>query len=659
MRSGPIERMPRHRVDSRRDHVLPTAWVRTEGVGLSRTGGAWLVHSATPQLGAGEEPLLAMLGRDPDAAAAVVVEAARSGRRTYVLVGPGWAGGETAKQLAKAPRVLLRRVPEVPASAIHCDGEAQLWLGGGYGLRLDATQAANLRQTFLRLFWHDATEESWSGEPQLIWRAAKDRPFDVPDVPSSALLRIVDSSAQLPSPSSNGVLHRMEGLPPERPPRRLWCPAGPNHHNRLAALARAGTAITWQERGLPDILVEPASGEVLLPGSQGRLRVALTSDQRRAVLGILERDGSWVFRAGVRIGDDAHRQAQFWLPGQPTARGLSAEQRLPLSDVLADTLRSVPDTEPPTWPSADPLALAARYEWTVVPPAAPLGCSADALVGAWGQVDSDWKTRLETLRSALDAAEGDRSRIGRAFSRLMGAMMGFQRTRDGLLKTVEALESRRPSATGPEGASDLLRQLAEAEEKARKLEADLEEAERKAREDEERDKQRAGWQARLDAAKRDLPLRRQELVSAEGERAQLGDQLSATEEELKAAEKSTKKDLKARQRKLSDDLQRANRSIKRLKGEVEALEQQVAEPFTFRPPANLTKRASGGGGRFVPQRSKVPAGTPVPQEALPEVGELRSRKAERYLVIARWEDLDAGEQVAARLSARLVAPEGT
>jgi hypothetical protein len=618
------------------------------------------VHGGTPQLGAGEVPLLAILGRDADAAAAVVVEAARSGRRTYVLVGREWAGGATAKQLAQAPRVLLRRVPEVPASAIHCDDVAQVWLGGGYALRLEPTQAGNLRQTFLRLFWHDATEESWSGEPQLIWRAAKDRPFDVPEVPSSALLRIVASSVQLPSPSSNGVLHRMDGLPPEPPPRRLWCPAGPNHHDRLAALARAGTSITWQERGLPDILVEPASGEVLLPGSQGRLRVALTSDQRRDVLALLEQDAPWVFRTGLRIGDDAHRQAQFWLPSEPAARGLTAEQKFPLSDVPAERLRSVPDTEPPTWPSADPLALAARYEWTVTPPAAPSGCRADALVGAWRQVDSDWKTRLEALRSALETAEGDRSRIGRAFSRLMGAMMGFQRTQSGLLKTVEALESKLPSAAGPAGASDLLRQLAEAEEKAGTLASDLKEAERKAREDEERDKQRAAWQACVDTAKRDLPLRRQELASAEGERAQLGDQLGATEEELKAADKSVKKDLKARQRKLSDDLQRANRSIKRLKGKVEALQQHVAEPFTFRPPANLTKRAcGGGGGRFVPQRSKAPAGTQVPQEALPEVGELRSRKAERYLVIARWEDLDAGEQAAARLSARLVAPEGT
>ena len=48
---------------------------------------------------------------------------------------------------------------------------------------------------------------------------------------------------------------------------------------------------------------------------------------------------------------------------------------------------------------------------------------------------------------------------------------------------------------------------------------------------------------------------------------------------------------------------------------------------------------------------------PVPAEALPEVGALRVHKRQRYLVIERWEDLAAGEPVAVRLQARLVAPE--
>jgi hypothetical protein len=47
----------------------------------------------------------------------------------------------------------------------------------------------------------------------------------------------------------------------------------------------------------------------------------------------------------------------------------------------------------------------------------------------------------------------------------------------------------------------------------------------------------------------------------------------------------------------------------------------------------------------------------VPDEAPPEVGALRSQKGQRYLVIQTWEELAKGEQAAARLSAKLVAPE--
>lgn len=595
MMTGPIERLPRHHVDFRQEQSLPTAWVLQEGATGAVVDGHWLSQGTVPPLQAGEQPVLAMLGRDPRAAEAVVVEAARSGRRTYVLVGTGWAGGSTAKQLAKAPRVLLRRVPEVPASAIHTDGDARVWLGGGTALHLDVAQARSLRQTFLRLFWHDAAEESWSGESKLVWRVAKDRPFDVPEVASSAPCRIVEPDTRLPSASAQGVLHLMAGSPPERPLRRLWCPAGPDHHNRLAALRAAGTIIRWHARELPDILLEPSSGELLLPGSRGRLRVALTSEQCRDILVLLEQDAPWTFHTRLRLGDIAHRQAQFWLPGEPTARGLIAEQSLPLADLHADTLRAVPSTVPPSWPQADPLALAARYEWTVIPPIPPVGSTTDPLTGAWGQVDRDWKTRVQTLRSTLEATDGARSRIGRVFSRLMGAMMGFQRTQRGLLTRVETLATRRPSEAGPAGASDLLRQLAEVEEKARTLANDLEEAERKAREDQEREKQRAAWQDRVDSAKRDLPIRQKALSSAEAVRAEVGEQLGTTQEELKTADKAAKKDLKARQRKLSDDLQRANRSIKRLKGEVEALELQAAESFAFRPPTNLTRRASSGG----------------------------------------------------------------
>ena len=47
----------------------------------------------------------------------------------------------------------------------------------------------------------------------------------------------------------------------------------------------------------------------------------------------------------------------------------------------------------------------------------------------------------------------------------------------------------------------------------------------------------------------------------------------------------------------------------------------------------------------------------IPEDALPEVGELRSHKGQRYLVIDTWEQLSEGERAAHRLNATLVAPE--
>ena len=110
-------------------------------------------------------------------------------------------------------------------------------------------------------------------------------------------------------------------------------------------------------------------------------------------------------------------------------------------------------------------------------------------------------------------------------------------------------------------------------------------------------------------------------------------------------------------RKLADELQRANKEVTRLRGEISALEQQAADRFEFLPPPTPTGRSAQPGGRFIPTASNVRPATNVPDEALPEVGSLRSHKGQRYLVIQTWDQLAAGEQSASRLAARLCAPE--
>jgi hypothetical protein len=236
-------------------------------------------------------------------------------------------------------------------------------------------------------------------------------------------------------------------------------------------------------------------------------------------------------------------------------------------------------------------------------------------------------------------------------------MLGFERTHGGLLARVDALDQLRPSAAGPTGAPALFAQLEEIEDAARKLQADLEEAEGKAREDEEREKQRAAWQSRVDAANRDLPDRRTSLATAESLRDTNAEELHVIAEGLKSADKEAKKDLMARHRKFSDDLQRKEKDVTRLSSEVAALEQQAAERFEFRPPPAPIGRPAPSGGRFVPSASSARPALKVPGDALPEVGSLRFQKGQRYLVLQTWDTLDIGEQTAARLAAKLVAPE--
>ena len=659
MMQGPIQRTVRHRVEPRADARLPTAWIGGNLAQPPWTDGTWLTRAPGRAAHAGNAPVLVWLGDGSKDARAALLAHAAAGARVYALVGPGWGKDQADSLALQAPRVLIRRLAEVPASAVHAGTEARLWIGGGFILRLDPTQAEALRQTFLRLFWHEATEEAWSVGRQFVSRPARERPFDVPEVPASASVRREPADARLSGDARGALMHVSAGLPPDQAPRRLWFPAGPDHHERLAKLAQAGVEVLWADRGLPDLQVNGGAGEVLLPGTRGRLLVRLTAQQAPEVARLLEAPSAWRFQANVRLGEAVHRAAQFWLPGETAARGLEAEQLVEVPDVPATSLREVPATAPATVPPAEPLALAVRYQWTVVPPRVPTGAEEDALVGRWRKLDEDWTARLARVREALDAAEGDRGRVGRAFSRLVSAMLGFDRTHGELLARVAVLEEERPSAAGPTDAPALLAELGEIEDAARKLRGDMEEAERKAREDEEREKQEAAWRSRVDAAVRDLPDRREELASAEDRFGAIAEELRGVGESLKSASKEAKKDLVANQRKLSDERQRANKEVTRLRQAITDLEKRAAEPFEFQPPSTPRGRPAQPGGRFVPSASNAPPAASVPEEALPEEGSLRRHKGQRYLVIRTWDQLAAGEPAAARLNAELVAPEDT
>ncbi|MCL4211820.1 MAG: hypothetical protein KJZ68_14290, partial [Phycisphaerales bacterium] len=60
-------------------------------------------------------PVLVVLGNGDEDARATLLAHASAGVRVYALVGPEWGKNQNDNQLLQAPRVLIRRIPEVPA----------------------------------------------------------------------------------------------------------------------------------------------------------------------------------------------------------------------------------------------------------------------------------------------------------------------------------------------------------------------------------------------------------------------------------------------------------------------------------------------------------------------------------------------------------------
>ncbi len=662
MNQGLIDRLPGSREVHRDDARLPSAWVDTKRAPSTVAGLSWLTSEAmaAPPRAEPNSPVLVMLRSDNKTPLEQLLAHAMSGERTYVLAPEGWGKGEVEPQLLRSPKVLIRKVPEVPASAVHSASGSRVWIGGSWSLRLDAAQAHSFRQVFLRLFWHDAVEEAWSGGQQFVWRVAGERPFDVPDTSLRSPVRLVAGEVPEEFELRGALMHLAKGSPPDCAPRRLLTPAGPDHHDVLARLVRNGVDVAWEHRDLPDLVVNGDDGLALLPGSRARLRIRLTAAQAREAARVLEAPAAWRFAVDLRIGDPALSAATFWLPGEAKPRSLEKQQIIDVPDVAASTLGAMRDLSPATVPPPQPLTRSVLYRWHVAPPRIPVGSEEDALVGRWRRVDEDWKSRLSRARDALTAAEGSRGRLAGTFSRLMSAMLGFERTQSGLLAQVASLLSEAPpSSFGPTGAQSMLSQLVAIENQVQRLQGDLEESERKAREDDEREKQRSTWTARIEDAKRTLAGRRTELAEAESRQDSVSAALSETQASLKSAEKEPEKDLRARERKLSDEQARTNKEVSRLRETIKVLEQDAEAAFEFHPPASPTNRPPQSGTRFVPPSMTNRVESIVPDDALPEAGILRKHKDRRYLIIKTWEDLAAGEQAATRLSAILVAPEST
>ena len=207
-----------------------------------------------------------------------------------------------------------------------------------------------------------------------------------------------------------------------------------------------------------------------------------------------------------------------------------------------------------------------------------------------------------------------------------------------------------PSALGPQPARALLGQLVEVESAVGRLSADLVETERREREDNERRAQQKAWDEAQAAAQRKLAAaeaaQKEALTSLAALEAALGD--LATQADLDP------KDLKVKQKRLRDDAKKAELRAQQEAQAAASAGEILKDSFVFRPSAAPV--VGKGAASFVPPPARAAA--TVPDDALPQVGRLRTRGPDRFLAIGAWEHLDVGETEAARLKATLVADLG-
>lgn len=659
MKSGLIRPLECSRLLDRADERLSMAWVGQSKTNESPPSLQWLQHGHVDPLRQVEQrPVLAMLKSHAEPAFAELLAVARTGARVYLLVPETWSP-KMDPQLLQSPYVFIRRIADIPASAILTSSGGRVWLGGSWSLRLNEQQAITLRQTFLRLFWHEAFEEAWTGEKQLLWRVARDRPFEVPELDSHAPLR-VGPNERLQMDVRGACVHFVSHEVPAQIPRKLWFRAGPEHQDKLARLVRQGTEVVWQDLGLPDIVVHENTGEMVVSSSKFRMRIGLDSQQAADARRILDSAASWSFQVDLRIGDPSLRKATFWLRNEPEPLVLQKQQSISVGEIPAFSLRAVPDAVPDQWPDANALALSAQYVWKVNPPTLPSGAAEDPLVKRWREIDEQWTEGIRRLQESSHRFSDHRGRLEKTFASLLGTWLGFGRANDTLVARSNELARQRPSFAGPSGAATLLIRLGELEEEMHKLQKDIEDTERQKVEDDERAKQEAEWRERVEIAKEKLAKCRDSFQKQKEQLAALEADVEVADEHMKSVSaddkngKNDKKDAYAQKKMLDDELTRTKKNFDRLRNEIQSLEQTAKQPFEFRQIKQPLLPSASGKARFVPAPNNKTT-TTLPDQALPEVGELRVHQKQRYLAIRTWEELELGEQAASRLDAKLVA----
>lgn len=656
---GPIlARVPRRRAEDRRESRLPTAWVRDgrepalpQTTALRRDLG----DLATPAPAG--DVVIVMLSGECAGASNALIAAAQAGKRVYVLAAPGWGPGALA--LVPRGRVLVRRIEALPASALWSAAGAFFWTGGtaakpSWRLTLAPTQAHALRLAMLRLFWHHGLDEAWNDEGALNFQPCAERPFDAPEASNDAPVRLLAHGASS-LPLAGDMVYLPGVAPRPRATARAWLPPSGHDHAGLAALRAAGAEVTWHDLDLPPCGLAGDVGELRAASSQWTLSVALDAAQRGDLRKILTIEASWRFVTDASLGDIGRSaDAVAWLPGSNAAAPLRLLETLDAGEAPADSLRDCATIEPVALPAPSPLSLRVEWAWGVRPPSAPAASADDPLVQAWRRFDASFRARVDAARRALDGAATRSEGLGRTFESLRAALLGFGRVGLDLGDRLAVLGAVAPSAVGPDGASAALAALRVIEGEVAELQRGLNAEEAQAREARHREEQREAFEqsqlsarVALDAHLQELATKSAALAETEGFLAELGTSLSPGLKE---------KDRKASLKYHTDDQRRLKPRVERLRELIEEGQRRLEETFVFRP---ITPAASSAGGRTAGAAFVPPAGTNddlrAPADPLPSVGRLVVAGKQRYLGIKNWEDLDAAEPEAVRLSARLVA----
>lgn len=408
---GPIGELRHIRTVHNRSR-LPTAWVGGLAAALEWSGGHWLSDTAEalPEADAGfaNKPVLLLLRSIWPAIVAAVRRYVAAGARIYILVDEGERGVADLLKSQAPTRIIVRHLAGIPATAIYTQSMAWLWLSEDLTLRLADEQVERLRLFFLRLFWHESSQQIHLSAEGTERTEVAERPFDVPPLGPSSPLHLLSAEESMRwLRADSRIFYLRESPLPERA-HILWCPVVAHTHQALAQRLEAGTAqILCSNWSLPEVQLSDTGGALLFSGPGARLLVRLYAPQAQELAQLLEQaPPTWRFAVDVLADPQSDPALCYWLPDEAQGRPAQQQQQISLGSIQAPSIRATTQTQPPlSLPPPDPLIAATHYEWWSAPPRLPVGAQRDPLDAHWAHIEGFLRERIVCIQRVSDQLE--------------------------------------------------------------------------------------------------------------------------------------------------------------------------------------------------------------------------------------------------------------